>query len=528
MPPIKFQQSHPQTEPEERPVPQLSRRTRKPKPSFGRDKNGPASSPPPSPPQVVTPEPRRSRRVSSATSSSRLSLDPVSEDELGMSTRSSTVGDNEPYQSLSTPSRSPRLNSSTLAPPKLRSCHSAPSPTTSTVSNSDHSSRPRIRQRTVSAPTKPKATVRAIDRELEKLIMESKPKDVENEGYSYILTAKRMESSDSFLFKVGKAVDVKRRVQQIKTSCKFEELLENGNVPHGRLKLYSVAEALMKKELQSFRASFPCPCNAKHTEYFDVEDTEIVTRAFNRWHDFCNQKPWDAQGNLGQWWKYRLQHKPKLEDCHDHHDLLRVWDQFVNPTLPQEYIWDARYMWSRVSPNLWQTVVFVEAMAIALLSSFAFRAWIWLLFICLCMYLDNMQLGPLRTLKRLSDYLDKVGIEDVPRKKRPLVAFGPAVQPRDEDGMELDMEPGDKGQETDSLLSTEPGNRGSCTDLPGGWGDEDDAAGSDLTVHSSSVNDTFDEEHEEDDAEDADDSILTEDSEISFVGSSKECPILIA
>lgn len=479
MPFTEAKQSEPLGVTEEMPAAQAPRQTLKPKPSFGRHENDHASSPSPSPPLLVTPEPRRSRRVSSASSSSQLGL----EDELGVDTPPSTVCEDDQDNHLFTPSEPSKKVplKTTPTPPKLRSFKSDPASSAPGVGRDDGLLRPSVCQRGTSDQVSQKCTAAQIDRGIAELLMEGGKKlKGKKKGYNYVLVAARKEDG-SLIYKVGETGTPDKRFQSIKQKCKFAELTEHPASTSRPVDMCQVTERLIHKELECFKYHEPCPCKTKHREYFQVEDEKLVLQALKRWHTFCSYKPWDADGHLRRRWMYRLEHRPQLIDSCDHHALVKAWEQFVSPTLFQQFTWDLRYVWSRMSPWRWQIIAFAEAMFIAIHSSLLFWAWVWILFIVVCIVVEMLELDQTWSFNCLVESIDRGWVDET--------VAGTQEKPGERVAMKAD--------DKDAWIKP-----------PGAWNDDEDAADTDDKVPLNEMEDKTDVEDAED-TEGVDESIAT-------------------
>lgn len=488
----------------------------------------------------MTPQRRRARRASATSTPLRLAHRPSGENAL--------VNDEHPESDSEdgrdslllrpTPKR-PRRTAfrASLAPPKLRSFVSAPTiPATipPTVCHDSNLPRPDIRQRSASDQTPLRRTAAEIDRSIAELIAKGQEAKSDKKGYVYVFEASRNDGSP-VLYKVGKSVTPLQRIKDIRRKCKFAELTEEVySVSRRPLKKFAVAEKLIQEELACFRYDMRCPCGQRHGEYFQVEDKRVVLEAFQRWHTFCRDNPWGADGRLSGRWKFRLDNRPSLRGDGDHHALTGVWQQFVTPTSVRGTIWAALYTVGQISPYWWQTVAFVQAMAMAPLSSMSTWAWLWALFIAFCFLLERLEIGYPWLEKCLLALLDMVDTGTGDRKVASYVGFRTRQNEVTMIGGELATETNDHPRPVktrSNAWSPSAYDESAQIEPPGAWNTEEEvideqATGIDESAQLEGMDNYMEDGTPEDIGVDGG-SPRSECSDVSLLGRSRESPIVI-
>ena len=131
-------------------------------------------------------------------------------------------------------------------------------------------------------------------------------------GYVYIF-----KSVDRKLLKIGKATNVARRKQQIKTGCQIEDLEEVDSGSY-YLNYPERVERLVHLELQNFRAYVTCQHlhgnsgeqNLQdHREWFDIPE-EVAIQAVQRWREVV-EKAYTPQGTINDLWARKAASFPR-------------------------------------------------------------------------------------------------------------------------------------------------------------------------------------------------------------------------
>ncbi|KAB8238406.1 T5orf172 domain-containing protein [Aspergillus alliaceus] len=135
-------------------------------------------------------------------------------------------------------------------------------------------------------------------------ILRGLPKNSEKkkEGYAYILYD---PSARTGVYKIGRAVNMKDRLNQHKNKCNLEHW-EARKEPAVPIKQYKRLERLVQAELRNMGYRFRCYCHAKHQEYFwgDREVASEMLVSWSRW--LREQEPYDDEGRLKDFWVDRL------------------------------------------------------------------------------------------------------------------------------------------------------------------------------------------------------------------------------
>ncbi|KAF2174732.1 hypothetical protein K469DRAFT_771439 [Zopfia rhizophila CBS 207.26] len=137
-------------------------------------------------------------------------------------------------------------------------------------------------------------------------------------GYVYILRAPRYFQGLKVplppLVKIGKALDVEKRINEIKSRCgipHLERVQDNKDRP---VKLYEKLEKLVHAELGNFRVVFDCSgkcqkrkngVSTEHTEWFNVPE-DVALKTVQRWRKFVMAEPYREDGKLKDCWHAAL------------------------------------------------------------------------------------------------------------------------------------------------------------------------------------------------------------------------------
>lgn len=148
-----------------------------------------------------------------------------------------------------------------------------------------------------------------LDADIEQLIKDGprrdKGKEKEN-GSIYFYRAKP-RGSELWLLKIGRTQKhVKERLAQIKGACGHLEMEEHTKAVARDIPFHAFAEKLIHAELSNYQHQWLCDCGTRHREYFLV-DEDIAVKVFERWRDFCQERPWDHDGKILPKWARRLQ-----------------------------------------------------------------------------------------------------------------------------------------------------------------------------------------------------------------------------
>lgn len=97
---------------------------------------------------------------------------------------------------------------------------------------------------------------------------------------------------------------------------------------------FSIVESLIKAELYEHRRRVDCAVcprqktgqQKKHEEWYEIDTTRAV-KHITRWRSWIkSQTPFDDDGNLTPYWRWRVDELPKILDTVD-------WDKWTNPSL---------------------------------------------------------------------------------------------------------------------------------------------------------------------------------------------------
>ncbi|KAF4632090.1 hypothetical protein G7Y89_g6029 [Cudoniella acicularis] len=128
------------------------------------------------------------------------------------------------------------------------------------------------------------------------------PKDIDNKILKYLREAKSNKGH------IGKTVDIRNRIKQLKRSCdlySLEKVKDNQDEEH---LWYEKVETLVHLELKNFRQEIYCErCkggggkNASHKEWFDVSE-KVALDTVQRWRKFVLQEPYNPDGTIKDYW----------------------------------------------------------------------------------------------------------------------------------------------------------------------------------------------------------------------------------
>ncbi|KAH8587705.1 T5orf172 domain-containing protein [Bisporella sp. PMI_857] len=162
-------------------------------------------------------------------------------------------------------------------------------------------------------------------------------REVNEEGHIYILKAPKY-SQDYFpgepsMLKIGRATDIAERMQTLSRTCKLSDLKRVQDPEDVPLRMYEKIEKLVHAELQNFSRVFECQgCGARHKEWFAVTE-EVALKTVQRWRKFIQQKPYDGNGILKDYWSQKIldinlpsrKIGEKSDDCKDQNERWTKW-----------------------------------------------------------------------------------------------------------------------------------------------------------------------------------------------------------
>lgn len=131
-------------------------------------------------------------------------------------------------------------------------------------------------------------------------------------GYVYIF-----KSADRNLVKIGKATNVARRKQQIRTGCQLEDLDEVDSGSY-HIRYPERVERLVHLELLNFRANVICQhlrgnsseeIEQEHREWFDVPE-DVAVQSVQRWREFV-EKAYTPEGTIREHWARKATLMPR-------------------------------------------------------------------------------------------------------------------------------------------------------------------------------------------------------------------------
>ncbi|KAF4928708.1 hypothetical protein CGCVW01_v001803 [Colletotrichum viniferum] len=255
--------------------------------------------------------------------------------------------------------------------------------------------RPDLPDRGASDPVTPNPKYNShIDRDLRKLIRKGpSTKSKERETGELYLLQVWSATADVELFKLGRTqADADTRRKQIKGGCKVKRIKENRRTASENVPFHGYAEKLAHTELVNFRYNWGCTCGTKHREYFDVSE-DFAVEVFERWTDFCNQRPWTSDGKLLPAWEQRLNNKPLIrggDRISDHRELAKHWGNYTSdsPTKMELVVSHAIRVWKDAFPERWQIVAIAELLTIICISPISFWVTMWAIVIGSLLLID--------------------------------------------------------------------------------------------------------------------------------------------
>ncbi|KAK2763382.1 hypothetical protein CKAH01_04976 [Colletotrichum kahawae] len=240
-----------------------------------------------------------------------------------------------------------------------------------------------------------------IDRNIAKLIRDgpSYKKDIQI-GSIYLLKVKPTEIGVE-LFKIGRTQKhPDRRRKQIKAVCAHNEAEEHTSAVAEEVDFHGFAEKLIHAELANFKHQWVCNCGTRHKEYFDVNE-DYAVQVFERWRDFCRERPWNLDGKILPSWEQRLQNMGRFsgtEKEFNHWELARRWSVFASPMTVERVASDAIRLWKDGFPKRWRIVALAEFMTMACISRVSFWTTAWTVVIVGLLLVDLLTTDNMHTL----------------------------------------------------------------------------------------------------------------------------------
>ena len=410
-------------------------------------KFGPGSSPPAPTPSGLTPDQPRVRRssiqfpaqdggVSPNTDSSYSEADEEMDVEIETPTRKPMRRARHRPSELTKPG-GPSSPRQTLAPygdvvadedgigvvrPRLASSYTSPEMHEST---GRRFLRPNVTGRSVSDPVTPgkKLSGFQLDGDIAQLIKDGPKRDKgkEKEDGSIYLYRVKPRGSDVWLLKIGRTrKHARERLSQIKGVCGHLEIEEHTKAVARDIPFHGFAEKLIHTELSNYQHQWLCDCGRKHREYFLVSD-DLAVKVFERWRDFCQEKPWDHSGKILPKWAQRLQNRAKFngeERDFDHHEFARRWAAFTSPLSSERFLSDAIHVWKLGFPNRWLITSLAELLTIVCISRHSFWASAWTTIIVILLLADLMVTENMHTTAHIFQLMEG-GLQSVSLRPQP-------------------------------------------------------------------------------------------------------------
>lgn len=283
----------------------------------------------------------------------------------------------EPLDDEATPEpgkRSPSVRPRISTPTKPKSAPAVPSASKSKVADKAVLRRPGMPPHAQSAPARHSNAMssKTHQRIIHQLRAPLPPAQVKNQatGNNYIFET--VVSSDKLVMKIGSTRGSEyARLDTISKACKHVHIAKQEDPEHAPIRLHARAEILMHAELKDLTHTFSCQCKVKaHREYFDV-DKEVALEVVQRWRRFCQWEPYGEDGNLKPFWEQRLRNFSSFDSSEtelDHKARGRRWDQFVNPSSHDMFLFDLRSALGRVWRRRWETIAFIQSFRVLILT----------------------------------------------------------------------------------------------------------------------------------------------------------------
>lgn len=257
--------------------------------------------------------------------------------------------------------------------------------------------RPHVTERSVSDPVTPakKLSGFQLDGDIAQLIKDGPRKDKgkEKENGTIYFYRVKPRGSEMWLLKIGRTQkNAKNRLSQIKGACGHFEIEEHTKAVARDIPFHGFAEKLIHTELSNYQHQWLCGCGTRHREYFLVSE-DIAVKVFERWRDFCQEKPWDHKGDILPKWAQRLQNRAKFDGKgrdFDHHEFSRRWTAFTAPMSFERFLSDAIRMWKLGFPKRWLIISLAELLTIVCISHHSFWASTWTTIIVILLLADLM------------------------------------------------------------------------------------------------------------------------------------------
>lgn len=272
--------------------------------------------------------------------------------------------------------------------------------------------RPNVTERAASDTATPVKKLSGIqlDGDIAKLIKDGPTRDRDKEKvngsiYFYIV---KPRSGEVRLLKIGRTEKHpnERRIQ-IKGICGHLEIEEHPRAVARDIAFYGFAERLIHKELSNYQYQWLCDCGTRHREYFQVSE-DVAVKVFERWRDFCDQKPWDLSGKILPVWSQRLQNRARCrtaEHNFDHLEFARHWDTFTNPMSFERILSDLLRVLKLGFPERWRNIALAEFLTIVCFSGYSFLTKLWTVIVVSMVLIDTVFTEDMHFTARMSQLM---------------------------------------------------------------------------------------------------------------------------
>lgn len=280
-----------------------------------------------------------------------------------------------------------------------------------------------------------------LDGDIAKLIEDGPKGEKSREKGSIYFYKVKPRGSEVQLMKIGRTQNhPAKRLRQIIGTCRHVEMEEHAKAIARDVPFHGFAEKLIHTELSNYQHKFQCACRTKHTEYFQVSE-DIAINVFERWRDFCQEKPWDENGKILRKWARRLRNRAKFSGSEtrdfDHHEFARPWDAFTYPTSFERFLSDAILVWELGFPNRWLIISLAELLTIVCISRHSFWTSTWTMVIVLFLLLDLIVTDNMHTTTHISQLMEgglqSLLLQQTPPADKPVADFEEVVSGRSQE-----------------------------------------------------------------------------------------------
>lgn len=169
----------------------------------------------------------------------------------------------------------------------------------------------------------------SLNKDIKQILLQALPPQSgqhhSQDGYIYVYTFPETYRAEAPLLKVGFTQNMDSRMASWERQCGYTPKVLSQHLVDLHVRVEKLAHAHLHnfRKREVGRPDAPgCPgCGKKHKEWFDVRNSRVA-EVVGLWADWTRRVPYDADGNLKESWRQRL----------DDVDLSnsRCWQAFVN------------------------------------------------------------------------------------------------------------------------------------------------------------------------------------------------------